>query len=837
MNISSRCMACGACENICPQDAIRMIIDDNGYYKPLIDEEKCIKCGKCSKVCPEQNLLENHNEETPMCYAIWARNEIRRKSSSGGAFSILAEKILSMGGKIYGCAFGSDFVPIHIGIDNVEDLGKLRKSKYVQSYVGKTYREIEQELKTGRVVLFSGMPCQVVALRNYLKYEYDNLYTVDLVCSGNNPVGVWKGYLNELEKSYGKISKIDFRAKKYGWRCGDVLYTLDSGREIDSYRDPYMISFLRGMFREEACADCKYAGFPRAADITIGDFWNIEKKERALNDNKGTSLVITNSGKGKNLFEQVKEKFCLCKEVDFDFTKHSNMFYRKRRTYNEQDTFFTYYRNGLPINESIDRANKRKYDICVCGAWVARNYGAHLTQYALYRHLTDLGYDVLMVDRRNMPTLFRKNPYKARAAGKNYYDLISMKELNDICDIFIVGSDQLWSWSVFNDSVYVYTLPYVDSDKLKISYATSFGRRDATFLPEEKRYMKYMLGRFQKISVREDFGVDICNNLFDVDAEQVLDPVFLPSKSVYYDMIKYSEKNLPENYIFCYIIWPNDELIKLINGISEEKGWDVVFVGDIGRLDIVNWTVKTEDDVFVEDWLKLLQGCKLVISDSFHAYCFSVIFQKNILSISKDQACLDRMSSLANMLHLEKPLTYPELMGLSTEDVLNYVNRDYEHINNILDKVISASKNWLIDAIGQKVNSSCIDSWYDSFGLEYIQQRASLIRTSKMFLDGIKNNYDSIVTFGLGMCFDNEFNRISNYINIDYVCDNDSTKWGKLFSSQKKICIAPEKLKELNKPYVIITMWNPEFIDNVKRQLVELGITEFISIEDFIANV
>lgn len=324
MNIPVKnCSSCGACANVCGRNAISMQLDVEGFYRPVIDLEKCVRCGACERICPWNNEVLNPNKSSnnPQTLAAFAKDEsIRLQSSSGGIFSILAERILENGGVVIGVA---QITPTHFGhivVENKEDLGKLRGSKYVQADVGLVYREVRSLLKAGRKVLFSGTPCQVAGLYAVFgKAVSADLFTVDIVCHGTPSVKVFEKYIKELEKEESAtVETSRFRDKRMGWR----LYSMTSSLNTISgdcfqfsktlREDKFMRVFLQNICLNSSCADCHYGKLPRIADITLGDYWNIAKVHPQMDDNKGTSVVLLNTEHGKALFESVADKVFQC---------------------------------------------------------------------------------------------------------------------------------------------------------------------------------------------------------------------------------------------------------------------------------------------------------------------------------------------------------------------------------------------------------------------------------------------------------------------------------------------------------------------------------------------
>ena len=307
----SNCCGCYACVSACPKGCIKMKSDDEGFWYPVIDENECISCGLCKKACP---ILSPFNKEktkdgSAAAYAARTKNEeIRKNSSSGGIFTEIAEWVIAQGGVVCGAAFDDDFNVNHVFVDNSNDLYKLRGSKYVQSAIGNAYKEAESYLKEGKLVLFSGTPCQIGGLYSYLKRDYENLITQDIICHGTPSPAVWQEYLRHIEKSHGsKVKGISFRDKRNGWRAYCVRFDFENGKEvvIPSGDVIYMKGFLRDLCLRPSCYQCSFKQEHRESDFTLADFWGIDKLLPEFDDNKGTSLVFVNSIKAENLFNRL----------------------------------------------------------------------------------------------------------------------------------------------------------------------------------------------------------------------------------------------------------------------------------------------------------------------------------------------------------------------------------------------------------------------------------------------------------------------------------------------------------------------------------------------------
>ena len=295
----SKCCGCAACAQRCPKQCITMLQDKEGFLYPTVDAVKCIDCGLCEKVCP---VINARKERLPQkVYA--AKNhdeEIRRQSSSGGIFTILAETTINAGGVVFGVMFNENWEVLHSYTETVEGLAAFRGSKYVQSVIGNSYKQAEAFLKQGREVLFSGTPCQIAGLKRYLRKEYDNLLTVECVCHGVPSPLVWHEYLNDIKtkNDTDKILDVKFRVKSSGWKKYSVSlkYSNKQGTCQDDsilyYKNHYMQAFLSDFILRPSCYSCPAKAGRSGTDIALADFWGIEKLMLQFDDDKGCSLVL-----------------------------------------------------------------------------------------------------------------------------------------------------------------------------------------------------------------------------------------------------------------------------------------------------------------------------------------------------------------------------------------------------------------------------------------------------------------------------------------------------------------------------------------------------------------
>lgn len=301
-----RCTGCTACAAGCPKDAITMVRDSEGFSYPAVDLNVCIHCGRCTAICPI--LRQREPMPLPAAFAAWnADDQIRRHSTSGGAFTALAEYILEGGGVVYGAALDGKQHLRHVACFRKEDLWRLRGAKYVQSDLGQTFREIREALKK-RPVLFSGTPCQVDGLYRFLGGKPENLTTCDLVCHGVPSPGVWEDMVRSMERRKGKaIQSVRFRDKVTGWKDSHLTLIYGDGT-VDSaplFATEYGRAFGRALFLRPCCHRCAYTNLNRPGDFTLGDFWGLGPDELPEQQTRGVSLLLVNSPHGSYLFDQL----------------------------------------------------------------------------------------------------------------------------------------------------------------------------------------------------------------------------------------------------------------------------------------------------------------------------------------------------------------------------------------------------------------------------------------------------------------------------------------------------------------------------------------------------
>ncbi|MGJ8454516.1 polysaccharide pyruvyl transferase family protein [Pseudothermotoga sp. U03pept] len=323
------CYGCFACYNVCPHGAVEMVFNEEGFYFPKVDNDLCTKCGLCVQVCPALKFPENENLEKPRTYVAWSLDEpTRLASASGGIYPELAKAIIEKGGTVFAVGWNKEWLPEHMEISTTNDISKTVSSKYLQSYVGKSYEKILKDAKEGRKVLFVGTPCQVAGLKNIIRKtlepeEMRNVLLIDLVCHGVNSSLLFKKYLGEVFRAE-EISEINFRSKDTGWSRFSFKVLKKNGKSVlkPHYKDAFFYGFLKNLYLRRSCYECPFSTLPRQGDLTLGDFWGVPEKYK---DEGGVSVVLVNNEKGMDAFQElIKDSRIFAEEVPLEMATKSN---------------------------------------------------------------------------------------------------------------------------------------------------------------------------------------------------------------------------------------------------------------------------------------------------------------------------------------------------------------------------------------------------------------------------------------------------------------------------------------------------------------------------------
>ncbi|MBR2869447.1 MAG: Coenzyme F420 hydrogenase/dehydrogenase, beta subunit C-terminal domain [Clostridia bacterium] len=362
------CCGCSACADACPVSCIEMVEDSEFFLYPKVDESRCINCEKCLSVCPVKHFDKTENAiNDDDAYAFVSNDtDLIKSSSSGGAFSVIMDAFAGKSDNftIAGAAFsGTDVV--HMCVNNREEAEIFKKSKYVQSFGKTIYKKVKNELENGKQVLFSGTPCMVAALKNYLGKTYDGLTTVDIVCHGVPNQHIFSEYLNELEKiNRSKIYSVSFRVKRNfdtefpNPRTMDVCFENGNKLNMDIEQCEYLYGFHHSLYFRPSCSHCKFSYPKRQGDITLGDYWGIEKINKELQSKKGVSLVRFNTDKGREYLEFLKKSGNVY-YTSYSFACDENYQLRKpSQDHRNREKFFKLLRKGYSVIDAVNICKK-----------------------------------------------------------------------------------------------------------------------------------------------------------------------------------------------------------------------------------------------------------------------------------------------------------------------------------------------------------------------------------------------------------------------------------------------------------------------------------------------
>ena len=502
------CVGCGACVSVCPKDALELKPDVAGFYRSSINYGKCINCGKCADVCPALELPGNPNTEQSECLELVSRDEqILRESSSGGVFTALAKKVIDNGGVVVGAAWNDDLTVSHIMIDRHEDIHKLRKSKYLQSHMGDIFRQVKEKLGQNVQVLFTGCPCQVAGLSSYLKKDYPNLITVDLMCSYAPPASFFKKY---VEEQFGdNISAYEFRHKTrdWNWDCTTVKITDNNDKNIVRHganEDPYQKAYHSHLMTGIHCEKCNFQNSVRYGDITLGDFWGIGSKDRSIETKKGVSAVLCNNEKGRSFFASLDPSgFYVRKTAPSSWIGNNGFMVKGHNYASEKRDAFYEYMETMSFSEALNKVTdeQQNYTDKLNPLQFSSRTTHFVFDHNVWEEHTVRGYTVLTVDQgKARPGRYAYLPFaKPLIKGKNYVFKIRfrMKTASNYINFHIM--DQRTNRYQI---VHTYKL-FSDTD--------NFVEVTKEFTANDDNYNSFMIGATQVIGEDNFFMLDSIN--------------------------------------------------------------------------------------------------------------------------------------------------------------------------------------------------------------------------------------------------------------------------------------------------------------------------------------
>lgn len=631
-----KCYGCGACAGACPYGALSMRPDETGFIRPAVDTAKCVGCGRCQKACPRLSPAYR-NDRPERCSAVMAEDGIRRASSSGGAFTVLAEAVLDAGGCVFGAAMDDGLAVRHIRVDDAAFLDRLRGSKYVQSDTGGTYGEAKRLLDSGRTVLYTGTPCQIAGLNGFLGRGYDNLLTVDILCSGVPPQGVLPGYAERLSGG-ATVSGMSFRDTD-GWAYR-VSVLLEDGTAANDANGDYMRAYLSHNMNNPACASCQFACLPRQGDVTIGDFWAISKFDPLMNDGLGTSFVLLNNAKARKFWEGIAGKRI---KAEKQFPLDAAILANNARIQNgptagrASAAFLESYRTAGGARGVLGAAYH--YDVGIAGTWLG-NFGTISTNWALYSLLRQFGLSACFLDVTGNSQLDGHTGISDRFAvskglprASRFCSTGDYGALNHHFDMFATASDQLWcNFTVYIDNEQYVHLGFADDGKRLVAAGTSIGVPRLPYGPDTLARRKEWLSRFSDIGVRDDFAPGVLRGAYGVNAVHIQDPVFLCDPALFLDEADGSPVGFDGPAVFAYLLYVrlDGPEAKAALRLAGSLGCSCVLSFGPGspiREYAPDGTLAREVKPLYKTWLRCFKDARFVVTNSFHGACMSLVFE------------------------------------------------------------------------------------------------------------------------------------------------------------------------------------------------------------------
>lgn len=703
---------------------------------------------------------------TMKAYVIQSKNKnIIEKSSSGGMFAELAKFVLSQNGVVFGCTMErveEGFEVKHIYIENENNLYKLQGSKYVQSKIGNTLKQAKEFLEQGRLVLYSGTPCQIAGLKAFLNNkEYDNLLTVDVSCTGTPSIEIFNDYIKFLENKYKqKIINFEFRnKKKMGWSCGNAIITFKNGKQKIIYNNisSFLNLFINKKIQAKRCQICQYTGLERISDITLADAWGIEQEysellNKKFNKNIGISLILLNSEKGRLFFNFIQNKLVF-QEININkMIKYNNPLngfiekqfdnyyleeYEKQGYKGIENKFkvnigkkYYYYiiKNHTPkFIKSIIKVfiNKQeKVDCLLMTLFCLSNYGSLLTAYALHKTINNLGYSTKLIYYGNIYGYGEPFIRKYLSLTKRCINIKDFINLNKITNTFILGSDNLINLETNKLEFIAQNLfNYTEENKKRIMISGSMGSwNGSTKNQEEYNYIKYLFNRFDYLSTREEHGKKVLETVFNCEADWINDPVFYLTKEDYIELIK----NVKENYnnkIMQYILYPNADTNSIVDFYKKKFDAEIVkFEGN----ENVKYFSKYKGKK-VENWLAAIINSKLIITDSFHCVAFALIFNKPFICIKNTHATV-RFTSLFKRLGITIPIIENARDFKNT--TLTY---DIERVNTKLKDIRDFAVSKIEKILIEPKKETIMDNETEKYNFDFMQKITPWYKRNKLF--------------------------------------------------------------------------------------------------------
>lgn len=550
---------------------------------------------------------------------------IRQQSSSGGIFSALATYVLQNQGIVFGAAWNSDWLVDIISITDLKDLSKLRGSKYIQANINNTYQECKDYLDAGKLVLYSGIPCQLHGLKKFLAKDYDNLILVDIACHGLMSINIWKDYLKTIQRPDASIIEINFRYKEPTWEDYHVLIKYSDGQVLNEHHsaNKYIQAFLSDKYLKSSCYDCQFKNSYSISDLIIGDAWGTKSPYKSQ---YGISFIQVLTNKGQEFLNKITTISKILQEPNY-----------------QANGCFKNKINITPAKPTSDLFQKK---VGIITLHLIDNYGGTLQAWALNKYITSLGYKAETITWKDSRILdFAKQNIPLRIFNTS-------KELKHIkssdYDILVVGSDQIWRHRFITgdfeeEHINIPFLKFTNGwNKTRISYAASIGvAGDNWEYPEiETKNISRLLQNFNAVSVREVQSIQDCKDKLNINVSNCVDPTLLISKQEYLKLCE-NEPKYTKN-IFIYLLdETSDKLTEITNYCNAN-----------------NLTFFKAREKTVEAWLAAFRDAEYIITDSFHGCIFALLFNKPFICLYNRWRGNARFDSLIQLFNIDKNIIY-----------------------------------------------------------------------------------------------------------------------------------------------------------------------------------